>query len=103
MTDNVNHPSHYKIAGRKECIEEIADYGQTVLSIFCLTNAYKYLYRAGLKDGNTKEQDLAKAEWYLKYYETQVQFWNIRADAYRDYIYPLEVEVFGIYERFKNK
>ena len=27
--------------------------------------AYKYEYRAGLKDGNSKEQDMAKRDWYL--------------------------------------
>lgn len=61
----VNHPSHYNIEGRKECIEELAEnYGETIARIFCLTNAYKYLYRAGYKEGNTKEQDIAKAKWY---------------------------------------
>ena len=61
----VNHPSHYNIEGRKECIEELSEnYGETIARIFCLTNAYKYLYRAGYKEGNTKEQDIAKAKWY---------------------------------------
>lgn len=32
-----------------------------------LTNAYKYLYRAGNKDGNTKEQDISKAIFYFDY------------------------------------
>ena len=63
--NNVSHPKHYCIEGRRECIEELEqDYGETVARIFCLTNAYKYLYRCGLKDGNSQEQDIEKAKWY---------------------------------------
>ena len=61
----INHPQHYRQTNRKECIVEMEElYGTYITSIFCLTNAYKYLYRAGAKDGNSKEQDLAKAKWY---------------------------------------
>ena len=68
MKEMVNHPSHYNIPGRKECIVEIEEkYGAEVTAIFCLTNAYKYLYRAGNKDGNTKEQDISKARFYFDY------------------------------------
>lgn len=70
MTENVNHPIHYQREGRKECIEEIKDkYGMTIQIIFCLTNAYKYLYRAGLKHGSPEKQDIAKAKWYFDYLE----------------------------------
>jgi len=65
---NVNHPTHYNIAGRKECIVEMRErYGAYITAIFCLTNAYKYLYRAGEKDGNPEEQDKSKAAWYYNY------------------------------------
>lgn len=61
----VNHPKHYNRPGRKECIEEMLDiYGPEKVSAFCELNAYKYRYRAGLK-GN-KDEDLKKADWYLK-------------------------------------
>lgn len=61
----VNHPKHYQREGRKECIVEMQDkFGSYITIIFDLTNAYKYLYRAGCKDGNSKDQDIAKAKWY---------------------------------------
>lgn len=63
---NVNHPSHYNKQGRRECIDEMCDlFGIANTQIFCLENAYKYLYRAGEKEGNSKEQDLNKCKWYL--------------------------------------
>ena len=64
----VDHPSHYNKPGRKECIVEMQDrFGSYITIIFDLTNAYKYLYRAGLKDGNTLADDLSKARWYYKH------------------------------------
>mgnify|MGYP002861101768 CR=1 FL=1 len=65
---NINHPSHYNVVGRKECIVEIQEkYGIEILITFCLTNAYKYLYRAGNKENNSYEQDIQKAQWYFDY------------------------------------
>lgn len=64
--EKVNHPTHYNIPGRKECIEEIAEkYGMVVAGIFCLTNSYKYLYRAGIKEGESQGDDVKKAKWYF--------------------------------------
>ena len=64
----VVHPQHYNIPGRKECIVEMRElFGGFITAIFCLMNAYKYLYRAGEKDGNSKEQDASKARWYYEY------------------------------------
>ena len=64
----VNHPNHYKKSGRRECIVEIQErFGTYVTIIFCLTNAYKYLYRAGEKENNPKAQDIEKARWYYDY------------------------------------
>jgi hypothetical protein len=64
----VNHPDHYNMNGRKECIVEMEErYGAKAVAFFCLLNAYKYLYRAGNKDGNTEEQDVQKARWYYNY------------------------------------
>ena len=68
MSEMVNHPSHYQQAGRKECIVEMLEnYGAETTAIFCLTNAYKYLYREGEKEYNPKEQDRRKAQWYFEY------------------------------------
>ena len=68
MNNNVNHPSHYNKSGRKECILEMREkYGVFFTSVFCLLNTYKYLYRAGEKECNSKEQDLGKALWYYNW------------------------------------
>ena len=65
--EQVNHPAHYNIPGRKECIEEMIDkWSAELTAIWCEMTAYKYEYRAGLKDGNSKEQDMAKRDWYLR-------------------------------------
>jgi len=58
MTDNINHPSHYKGRGL-ECIQVIEAFGLG----FCLGNAVKYILRAGKK--GCKKEDLKKAIWYL--------------------------------------
>lgn len=62
----VDHPEHYKMVGRKECIVEIEEkYGANIAYVFCLTNCYKYLYRKDLK-GNPM-MDKSKAVWYYNY------------------------------------
>lgn len=66
--EHVNHPTHYNQSGRKECIEEMRDiFGDSYVFAFCILNSYKYLYRAGTKAGNSKEQDVDKAKWYFNY------------------------------------
>lgn len=64
--EQVNHPEHYKIEGRKECWDEFIDkYGAKHTFVWCLMTAQKYLYRKGLKDDNPEEQDLNKALAYF--------------------------------------
>lgn len=59
----VNHPSHYNLPDRKECIDEMIDiYGLKDVAKWCEITAYKYEYRAGHK-GSVGE-DMSKAEWY---------------------------------------
>lgn len=59
--DPVNHPSHYiSDPSGIECIQ-ITRYRN-----FNIGNAIKYLWRAGLKDGNSDIQDLQKAVWYIQ-------------------------------------
>jgi hypothetical protein len=64
MQDNVNNPKHYTShPSGVECIEIAEHYG------FCVGNAIKYLWRAGLKDaevGNKEIEDCEKAIWYIK-------------------------------------
>ena len=68
MSEQVNHPSHYNLEGRKECIEEMADkYGINHTILWCVMTAEKYMYRAGTKDGNPEDQDLKKAMWYIQW------------------------------------
>lgn len=76
----VNHPAHYTKAGHKECIEEMIDlYGIEYVAIWCKLTAYKYKYRAGLKEGNTARQDYKKMQWYTnKYYELADQALKIK-------------------------
>ena len=60
--EKVNHPAHYNIPGRKECIEEMLEmFGTEKVQAFCELNAYKYRYRHDLKNG---QEDLDKAKWY---------------------------------------
>lgn len=57
--DPVNHPSHYTAhPSGVECVQ-ITEHMN-----FCLGNAMKYLWRAGLK-GDAVE-DLKKANWYIE-------------------------------------
>lgn len=66
MSDQINHPSHYLKNGR-ECIDVMIEkFGTEAVINFCECNEFKYLWRAGLKEGNSAEQDRAKAEWYRK-------------------------------------
>lgn len=58
MVDNVNYPPHYRAhASGVECIE-ITEHMN-----FCLGNAIKYIWRAGLKKDAV--EDLNKAVWYI--------------------------------------
>ncbi len=57
--DAVNHPSHYtEHPSGVECIQV------TEHMNFCLGNAMKYIWRAGLKS-NSPVEDLRKARWYI--------------------------------------
>lgn len=64
--DRVNHPDYYKDKSGIECID-IVKYRD-----FCVGNALKYLWRAGLKreqgiDDKEKEiEDLEKAIFYIE-------------------------------------
>lgn len=62
-SDMVNHPSHYNLPDRKECIDEMIDiYGLDDVAKWCEITAYKYKYRAGHK--GPAVEDMSKAAWY---------------------------------------
>lgn len=59
--DKVNHPKHYtNHPSGIECIEITQHHD------FCVGNAIKYLWRAGIKDTTTEIEDLRKAIWYIE-------------------------------------
>ena len=61
--DNVSHPAHYQ--GEYECIDLMrAIFGDEAVRGFCICNAYKYRFRANMKNG---EEDLQKAQYYERY------------------------------------
>lgn len=73
MKDNVEHPSHYTShPSGVECIDITEHY------CFCVGNAIKYLWRAGLKQDADKTEiekeveDLKKAIWYINRRITQL-------------------------------
>ena len=60
--DQVNHPLHYvSDPSGIECIDI------TRHRNFNVGNAFKYLWRAGLKDESKTIQDLEKAIFYIQY------------------------------------
>jgi hypothetical protein len=63
MTDKVNHPTHYNWFGI-ECLDVVKHFN------FCLGNAIKYIWRAGLKPGEDALEDLEKAKFYI---DTEIQ------------------------------
>lgn len=64
--DPIN-PSHYQ--GKEVFNQMVALFGVEEVKVFCRLNAFKYLSRAGKKEGNPIDQDVAKALWYLKEYD----------------------------------
>ena len=74
MSDIVNHPAHYMSdPSGVECITI------TQHRTFCVGNAIKYLWRAGLKteagkSNRDKEiEDLRKAAWYVQQEITRLE------------------------------
>jgi hypothetical protein len=59
-TDPVNHPAHY--TSHPSGVEAITI---TQHHNFCVGNAIKYLWRAGLKDESKTIEDLNKAVFYI--------------------------------------
>ena len=64
-SDTVNHPTHYTTGCGFECIEMMEMvFGKEAVIDYCVVNAFKYIWRHKQKNGT---EDIAKAEWYLKY------------------------------------
>lgn len=72
-TDKVDHPSHYQKGG-KECIQVMLEtFGIQAVINFCELNAFKYEWRAGMKQGESTDDDLRKAEWYKNYKDNLIK------------------------------
>lgn len=60
MSDKIDQPSHYtQHPAGIICIDVVEHFN------FNLGNAIKYIWRCGLKDGESPIDDLKKAIWYL--------------------------------------
>lgn len=96
---NIDHPLHYNTEGRKECIVEMLEkYGFKATAHFALLNSYKYLYRAGLKDGNSNEQDVSKAQWYLDWVDEKAT----ELKAFDVFNWQLYWDIFALLEEHKR-
>lgn len=60
MNDNVNHPKHYNNHPSGVEYKEISKWLSG-----CIVQAFQYVWRAGSKDDNPKEQDLQKAIFWI--------------------------------------
>lgn len=77
MSDNVNHPAHYA----QWPVEPIY---LTERESFLIGNVIKYALRAGLKDGATYGEDMAKARWYARRHVDNVaarDSWQVGLDS----------------------
>ena len=64
--DNVNHPAHYALPGGIECFDVmLAVFGVAAMQLYCVINAFKYLFRFRRKNGT---EDVKKARWYIDKY-----------------------------------
>lgn len=63
--NNKINPAHYQGENGRQCIDIMLErYGIDAVIHFCQLNSFKYHFRAGRKEGESKETDLDKARWY---------------------------------------
>lgn len=97
--EQVYHPSHYNIDGKKECWDEMVErFGTQATKEFCKLNFFKYHYRHEYKNG---DQDIQKAQNYKNKYlalgGTQDEFYNGMED------YKEQTNSHSAYEQYKLK
>lgn len=78
----INKTSYYVLP----CGKQLEDFIDIHNLGFILASALKYTYRAGLKDGETKEKDMAKADHFIRYLAehrkgTTYEHWRQRVDT----------------------
>lgn len=77
MSDNVSHPDHYT----RWPVEVI---NLTERETFLIGNILKYALRAGVKDGATYGEDMAKAHWYARRHVSNIaarDSWQVGLDS----------------------
>ena len=67
MAEQVNHPSHYNLYSVEVIDMARRIWGDEAMKTACEITAFIYRMRAGLKEGNPIEQDLAKEAFWLNY------------------------------------
>lgn len=74
----IDKPNYYQLPSGRFLEDFIAAKGLS----FALGSAVKYKWRAGKKDGESAEKDLAKARHYTKFLDINVKFvdWDRRVD-----------------------
>lgn len=76
MDDQINHPKHYtQHPSGVECIDVIEH------MTFNIGAAVKYLWRQGLKEGNSSVQDLKKAVWYINREIDRIESENVKTPS----------------------
>lgn len=78
--DDVNKPKHYNFSSL-EPIDVIEDWGLP----FQISNALKYVTRAGKKDKDSVIKDIEKALWYTNRYELYLSNKPVRLVYYKLY------------------
>lgn len=74
IEETVNHPPHYnQHPSGVECIDIVEHFN------FNVGNAIKYMWRAGLKEGQIV--DLKKAEWYIRREIARLESSHYQSDA----------------------
>lgn len=87
--EEINQPIHY--SGKEFPVREIKCDDIARFMPFNLGNAFKYVWRAGLKSGNPAEKDFKKALWYLD---------NVDPHKYPDY--QIAVAIFDLIDPIKS-
>ena len=72
--NQIDNTSYYTLPSGKQ----LEDFIHTKNLTFGAGSALKYLWRAGKKDGESREKDISKAEWYEDYMMTNLR--HVRSD-----------------------
>lgn len=67
MEEQVNHPSHYNNYSVEVVEMARRIWGDEAMKTAAEITAFIYRMRAGLKEGNSIEQDFKKEAWWLNY------------------------------------